>query len=70
MSYPLKLYELCYVHSPVVPGLTIPQVVQLAFIEVAVAIALLVVVALGEAIVFLVLLVGPTVPSCHAAPWQ
>jgi hypothetical protein len=22
MSYPLILYELCYVHSPVVPGLT------------------------------------------------
>jgi hypothetical protein len=40
----------------------VPQVVPLAFVEVAVAIALLVVVALGEAVVFLVLLVGP---PCH-----
>jgi hypothetical protein len=37
-------------------------VVPLAFVKVAVAIALLVVVALGEAVVFLILLVGP---PCH-----
>jgi hypothetical protein len=37
-------------------------VVPLAFVEVAVAIALLVVVALGEAVILLVLLVSP---PCH-----
>jgi hypothetical protein len=40
----------------------VPRVVPLAFVEVAAAIALLVVVALGEAFVFLILLVSP---SCH-----
>jgi hypothetical protein len=40
----------------------VPQVVPLALIEVAVAIALLVVVVLGEAVVLLVLLVSP---PCH-----
>jgi hypothetical protein len=39
-----------------------PRVVPLAFVEVAIAIALLVMVALGEAIVFLILLVSP---PCH-----
>jgi hypothetical protein len=40
----------------------VPRVVPLAFVEVAVAIALLVVDALGEAVVFLILLVSP---PCH-----
>jgi hypothetical protein len=40
----------------------VPRVVPLAFVEVAVAIALLVMVALGEAVVFLIFLVSP---SCH-----
>jgi hypothetical protein len=40
----------------------VPQVVPLAFVEVIVAIALFVVVALGEAVVLLVLLVSP---PCH-----
>jgi hypothetical protein len=40
-------------------------VVPLAFIEVAVATAVLVVVALGEAVIFLVLLVSP--PRHHVA---
>jgi hypothetical protein len=40
----------------------VPRVVPLAFVEVAVAIALLVVVALGEAVVFLIFLVSPL---CH-----
>jgi hypothetical protein len=39
--------------------LGVPRVVPLAFVKVAVAIALLVVVALGEAAIFLVLLVRP-----------
>jgi hypothetical protein len=39
--------------------LGIPRVVPLAFVKVAVAIALLVMVALGEAVVFLILLVSP-----------
>jgi hypothetical protein len=42
--------------------LGVPRVVPLAFVEVAVAIALLVMVALGETVVFLVVLVGP---PCH-----
>jgi hypothetical protein len=42
--------------------LGVPRVVPLAFVEVVVAIALLVVVALGEAVVLLVLLVRP---PCH-----
>jgi hypothetical protein len=41
---------------------SIPRVVPLAFVEVAVAIALLVMVAFGEAVVFLILLVSP---PCH-----
>jgi hypothetical protein len=40
----------------------VPRVVPLAFVEMAVAIALLVVVTLGEVVVFLVLLVSP---PCH-----
>jgi hypothetical protein len=40
----------------------IPRVVPLALVEVGVAIALLVVVALGEAVVLLILLVSP---PCH-----
>jgi hypothetical protein len=39
--------------------LSVPRVVPLAFVEVAVAIALLVMVALGEVVIFLVLLVSP-----------
>jgi hypothetical protein len=42
--------------------LGVPRVVPLAFIEVAIAIALLVMVALGEAVALLVLLVCP---PCH-----
>jgi hypothetical protein len=42
-----------------------PRVVPLAFVEVAIAIAMLVMVALGEAVIFLVLLVGP--PHHHVA---
>jgi hypothetical protein len=42
--------------------LEISQVVPLALVEMVVAISLLVVVALGEAIVLLILLVSP---SCH-----
>jgi hypothetical protein len=42
--------------------LGVPRVVPLALVEVAVAVALLVAVSLGEAIVLLVLLVSP--------PWQ
>jgi hypothetical protein len=38
----------------------VPQVVLLAFVEVAVAPALLVVVVLGKAVVFLILLVSPS----------
>jgi hypothetical protein len=45
----------------------IPRVVLLAFVELAVAIALLVMVALREAVIFLILLVS-TMPSCHPAP--
>jgi hypothetical protein len=44
--------------------LGILRLVLLAFVEVAVAIALLVVVTLGEAVVFLILLVSP---PCHHA---
>jgi hypothetical protein len=40
----------------------VPRVVRLAFVKVAIAIALLVVVALGEVIIFLILLVSP---PCH-----
>jgi hypothetical protein len=40
----------------------VPRVVPLALVEVAVAVALLVVVSLGEAVVLLVLLVSP---PCH-----
>jgi hypothetical protein len=40
----------------------VPRVVLLALVEVVVAVALLVTVALGEAVVLLVLLVSP---SCH-----
>jgi hypothetical protein len=40
----------------------VPQVVPLALVEVAVAVALLVTIALGEAVVLLVLLVSP---PCH-----
>jgi hypothetical protein len=40
----------------------VPRVVPLALVEVAIAIALLVAVALGEAIVLLIFLVSP---SCH-----
>jgi hypothetical protein len=40
----------------------IPQVVPLAFIEVEIAIALVVMVALGEAVILLVLLISP---PCH-----
>jgi hypothetical protein len=50
----------------------VPQVVPLAFIEVAIAIALLVVITLGEAIVFLVLLVSPPchhVTQLHGSNW-
>jgi hypothetical protein len=50
----------------------VPQVVPLAFVEVVVAIALLVVVALGETVIFLVLLVGPPlyhVPQLHGSSW-
>jgi hypothetical protein len=43
----------------------IPRVVLPAFVEVAIAIALLVVVALGEAVIFLILLVSP--PYHHVA---
>jgi hypothetical protein len=42
--------------------LGVPRVVLLAFVEVGVAVALLVVVALGEAIIFRILLVSPL---CH-----
>jgi hypothetical protein len=42
--------------------LGVSRVVPLAFVEVAVAIALLIVVALGEVIVLLILLVSP---PCH-----
>jgi hypothetical protein len=45
--------------------LGIPRVVPLAFVEMAADIALLVVVALGEAVVLLVLLVSPL---CHHVP--
>jgi hypothetical protein len=40
----------------------VPQVVPLAFVEVVVAIALFVIVALGETVVLLILLVSPL---CH-----
>jgi hypothetical protein len=40
----------------------VPRVVPLAFVEVAIAVALFVGVALGEAVVFLILLVSP---PCH-----
>jgi hypothetical protein len=40
----------------------IPRVVPLALVEVVVAVVLLVAVALGEAVILLILLVGP---PCH-----
>jgi hypothetical protein len=52
--------------------LSVPRVVLLAFVVVAIAIALLVVVALGEAIVFLILLVSPPchhVKQFHGSSW-
>jgi hypothetical protein len=50
----------------------IPRVVLLAFVEVVIAFALLIVVALGEAVVFLVLLVSPPfhhVMKLHGSSW-
>jgi hypothetical protein len=40
----------------------VPRVVLLAFVEVAIAVALFVVVALGELVIFLILMVSP---PCH-----
>jgi hypothetical protein len=42
--------------------LGVPRVVPLAFVEVAIAVALFVMIALGEVVVFLILLVSP---PCH-----
>jgi hypothetical protein len=50
----------------------VPQVVPLAFVKVVIAIALLVVVALREAVIFLVLLVSPPyhhVTQLHGSSW-
>jgi hypothetical protein len=47
--------------------LGVPRVVLLAFVEVAVAIALLVVVALGEVVVFLILLAAHCAIMSHSS---
>jgi hypothetical protein len=52
--------------------LSVPRAVPLALVKVAIAIALLVIIALGEAVVLLVLLVSPPchhVTQLHGTSW-